>query len=126
MGDWRPSFVGQPDPGTPDNVFMELLFAAMCRNIRALPGETFVDVAGRWIAALRYAASLQPRDQPEWLRAADVTMAESFVVYSLVMRDRRGISAKQRQKHENDLALHTRAMRDARSRYDRLRESRTA
>jgi hypothetical protein len=118
--------VGQPDPGTPGDAFMELLFAAMCRNIRALPGETFVDVAGRWIAALRYAASLQPRDQPEWLRAADVTMAESFAVYSLVMRDRRGISAKQRLKHENDLVLHTRGMRDARLRYDRLRESRAA
>jgi hypothetical protein len=105
---------------------MELLFASMCQNIRALPGETFVDVAGRWIAALRCAASLQPRDQAEWLRAADVTMAESFAGYSLVMRDRQGISAKQRLKHENDLVVHTRAMRDARLRYDRLRTSRAA
>jgi hypothetical protein len=105
---------------------MERLFAAMCQNIAALPGETFVDRARRWTAALSCAASLKPGDQPEWLRAADVTMAQFFAVYSLVMRDRQGISATQRLKHGEDLAVHTKAMRDARLRYDRLRNSRAA
>jgi hypothetical protein len=122
----RPSSAEYPDPEPRDDLFMELLFGAMCRNIAALPGEAFVDRARRWTAALSCAASLKPSDQQEWLRAADVTMAQFFAVYSLVMRDRHGISATQRLKHGEDFVLHTKAMRDAWLRYDRLRNFRAA
>jgi hypothetical protein len=122
----RPSSAEHPDSGPRDDPFMELLFSAMCQNIAALPGENFVDRARRWTAALSCAASLNPVDQPEWLRAADVTMAQFLAVYSLAMRDRQGISAKQRRKHGEDFVRHTKAMRDARLRYHRLRKFRTA
>jgi hypothetical protein len=121
-----PPPVGQPDPGPQDDPFMERLLRAMCQNIPALPGETFVDEARRWVAVLKATASLKPRDQPEWLRAADVTMAQFFAVHSLLMQDFPGISAKQRLKRGQDFVLHTKAMRDARVRYDLLRTSRAA
>ena len=105
---------------------MERLLRAMCQNIPALPGETFVDEARRWVALLKATASLKPRDQPEWLRAADVTMAQFFAVHSLVMQKLPGASAKQQLKRGQDFALHTRAMLEAKVRYDRLRKSRAA
>jgi hypothetical protein len=105
---------------------MERLLRAMCQNIPAMPGETFVDEARRWVAVLKATASLKPRDQPEWLRAADVTMAQFFAVHSLVMQEFPGTSSKQRLKREQDFVLHTKAMRDARQRYDLLRKSRAA
>jgi hypothetical protein len=122
----QPSFAEQPEPESPDDLFMEQLFSAMCQNILALPGEIFVDEARRWVAALNCAASLKPRTQPEWLRAAEVTMAQFYAVYSQVMRDWPGISAKQRLSHGEDVVIHTRSMRAARLRYDLLRNSRAA
>jgi hypothetical protein len=112
-----------PDFGPPDDLFMERLFGAMCQNVPGLPGETFVDETRRWVAVLTAMASLKPRDQPEWLRAAEVAMAQSFAAYSLVMQDFPGISAKQRLKCGRDFDLHTKAMRNARQRYDLLRQS---
>jgi glutathione S-transferase len=88
--------------------------------------KNFVDRAGRRTAAVSCAASLKPLDQPEWLRAADVTMARFFAVYSLARRNREGISVKQRRKHNKDIVHHTRALRDARLRYDRMWNFRVA
>ena len=116
----RPHIVPQDDP------FMERLFAAMCRNVPALPGDTFVDEARRWIAALNCAASLKPRDQAEWLQAADVATQQFFAVYSLVMQQLETTTSKQRLKHAQNFVLHQQAMRDARHRYDLLRKSRAA
>ena len=113
-------------PEPQDDPFMERLLRAMCQNIPALPGETFVDEARRWVALLQATASLKPRDHPEWLRAADVTMAQFFTVHSLVMQKRPGTSARQQMKRGQDFALHTRAMLEAKVRYDRLRKSRAA
>jgi len=114
-------------PQTPrDDPFLETLFGAMCRNLLPLPGENFVDQAGRWMDALRFTASLKPRDSPEWLRAADVTMKQFSALYSLVMRKQKGITAKQRLRHDQDFLSHAKAMQDARLRYDPLRKSRAS
>ncbi len=101
---------------------MERLFGAMCRNLSILPGETFVEQAERWTVALRFAASLKPRDQQEWLRAADVTVKQFFAMYSLALRRRQDITAKQRHKYGQEFLLHAKALRDARLRYDLLRK----
>ena len=90
-----------------------------------LPGETFVDQARRWTDALGFAASMKPRDQQEWLQAADVTMKQFSAIHSLVLRRRRGISRQQRARHDQDFLTHAKAMQDARLRYDLLRKSRT-
>jgi hypothetical protein len=98
----------------------------MCQSLLALPGENFVDQAGRWIDALRATALLKPRDRREWLQAADVTMKQFSAVYSLVMRKQRGLTAKQRLRYNQDFLLYAKAMQDARLRYDLLRKSRTS
>ncbi|MDR3531510.1 MAG: hypothetical protein P4L90_13285 [Rhodopila sp.] len=126
MHDDLPPPAEHPDPGPRDDPFLELLFAAMCRNLFVLPGETFVDQARRWTDALNFTADLKPRDQQEWLRAADVTMKQFSAIYSLVMRKRRGISQKQRMKHGQDFLAHAKAMQDARLRYELLRNTPTA
>jgi hypothetical protein len=109
----------------PDNPFLEALFCAICKNLFVLPGETFVNQARRWADALCFTAALRPRDEQEWLQAADVTIKQYSAIYSLVMRKRRDVSAKQRAKHEQDFLEHAKAMQDARLRYDLLRQSRT-
>jgi head-tail adaptor len=108
-----------------DDPFLEVLFSAICRTLFVLPGETFVDQARRWTDALRFTAALNPRNEQEWLRAADVTIEQFSAIHSLVMRKRRDISPKQRAKHERDFLEHAKAMQDARLRYDLLRQSRT-
>lgn len=108
-----------------DDPFLEALFSAICKNLFVLPGETFVDQARRWADALHFTAALRPRDQQEWLQAADVTIEQFSAIHSLVMRKRRDISPKQRAKHEQDFLEHAKAMQDARLRYDLLRQSRT-
>ncbi len=113
-----------PDPGPQDNLFLETLFAAMCRNLFVLPGETLVDQAHRWIDALRFAASLKPRDEPEWLQAVDVTTKQFSAIHSLVMCRRKGVSQKQRLRHDQDFLINVTAMQDARLRYDLMRKSR--
>jgi hypothetical protein len=112
-----------PDFGPPDDLFMERLFGAMCQNVPGLPGENFVDEARHWVAVLTAMASLKPRDQPEWLRAAEVAMAQFFAAYSLVMQNFPGTTAKQRLKCGQDFVVHTKAVRDARQRYELLRQS---
>jgi hypothetical protein len=102
-----------------------LLFGAMCRDLFVLPGESFVDRASRWTDALGFAASLKPRDQQEWLQAADVTMQQFSAIYSLVMRKRRGIARQQRSRYDQDFLVHAKAMQDARLRYNLLWKSRT-
>lgn len=97
----------------------------MCRNLSALPGESFVGQLGRWDEALRFAASLEPRDQQEWLRAADVTVKHFFAAYILVLRDGQGITAKQRQKHDQDFVFQMKALKDARLRYNMMRKTRS-
>jgi head-tail adaptor len=108
-----------------DDPFLEALFSAICRNLFVLPGETFVDQARRWTDALHFTAALRPRNQQEWLQAADVTVEQFSAIYNLVMRKRRDISAKQRARYEQDFLTHAKAMQDARLRYDLLRQSRT-
>lgn len=110
----------------PDDPFLEALLSAICRNLFVLPGETFVDQARRWADALHFTATLQPRNEQEWLQAADVTIQQFSAIHSLVMRKRRDISAKQRARHEQDFLAHAKAMQDARLRYDLLRQARTA
>ena len=90
----------------------------MCESLFVLPGETFVDQARRWIDALYFTALLKPRDQREWLCAADVTLKQYAAVYSLVMQKRKGITAAQRQKHSRDYIDRAKAMQDARRHYD--------
>jgi head-tail adaptor len=107
-----------------DNPFLEALFSAICKTLFVLPGETFVDQVRRWTDALQFTAALRPRDQQEWLQAADVTIEQFSAIHSLVMRKRRDISAKQRARHEQDFLEHAKAMQDARLRYDLLRQSR--
>jgi hypothetical protein len=114
----------QPVP--PDDPFLESLFSAMCRDLFVLPGETFVDRARRWTDALGFAASLRPRDQQEWLQAADVTMKQFSAIHSLVLRRQRRLTRHQRARHDLDFLAHADAMQDARKRYDLLRQSRTA
>jgi hypothetical protein len=116
---------GRHYPIPPDNPFLESLFGSMCRHLFVLPGETFVDQARRWTDALGFTASLQPRDQEEWLQAADVTMKQFSAIHSLVMRKRRGISRAQRCQYDQDFLANAKAMQDARLRYDLLRKSRT-
>lgn len=105
---------------------MERLFGAMCQRLFILPGETFVDQIGRWTDALRFTGLLKPRDQQEWLRAADVTMKQFSAVHSLLMRKRKGITTRQRQKHSQDFLDRAKAMQDARLHYDLLRKSRAS
>ncbi len=103
---------------------MERLFGALCGTLFRLPGETFVDEAARWMDALTFMAALQPRDEREWLVAADVTMKQFSAAHSLLMRKRKGISARQRLQHGQDFLDRAKAMHDARLRYDLLRTSR--
>jgi head-tail adaptor len=116
---------GRRQPIPSDDPFLEALFGAMCRNLFVLPGESFVDQARRWTDALRFTAALRPRDQQEWLQAADVTIEQFSAIHCLVMRRRRDITAKQRSQHDRDFLAHAKAMHDARLRYDLLRKSRT-
>jgi hypothetical protein len=97
----------------------------MCQTLTALPGESFVDRAQRWIEGLRFTAGLQPRDQQEWLQAADITTKQFGAVYSLVMQRRKGATARQRAKFGQDYVFQIKAVHEARLRYDLLRSSRT-
>lgn len=106
-----------------DDPFLETLLGAMCRALLPLPGENFVDQAARWTDALRFTAALKPRNQREWLRAADVTMKQFSALYSLVMRKQKGITATQRQRYDRHFLAEAKAMQDARLRYDLLRKS---
>jgi head-tail adaptor len=115
----------QPKHDPQDDPFLESLFGAMCRSLFVLPGETFVNQTRRWTDALRFAASLKPRDEAEWLQAADVTMKQFFAIHSLIMRKRRGITQKQRARHDQDFLSNAKAMQDARLRYDLLWKSRS-
>ena len=123
LHDDLPPSADWPPRGLEDDPFLETLFGAMCRDLLALPGESFVDQAARWTDALRFTASLKPRDQQEWLRAADVTIKQFSAVYSLVMRKQKGITAKQRLRYDKDFLLHAKAMQNARLRYDLMRKS---
>ncbi len=114
----RPSQDPQDDP------FLESLFSAMCRNLSAVSDETFVDQVRDWLDAWHFTVSLKPRDQQEWLQAADVAMNQCFAVHSLVMREKKGTTAPQRMRHNQDFLAYAKAMRDARLRYDLLRRSR--
>ena len=108
---------------TEDDPFLEALFSAMCRNLCAVPGETFVDQVRRWLDAWHFTVSLKPRDQQEWLQAADVTMNQFFAIHSLVMRKKKGTTERQRTRHDQDFLAYAKAMQDARLRYDLLRRS---
>ncbi len=110
-------------PVPQDNPFLEHLFGAMCRNMPALPGEAFPDQAERWTDALRFAAALDPRDQTEWLRAADVTVKQFTAVYTLVLCRRPDTPEKQRQKYGRVFLRQCQVLRDARLRYDLLRKA---
>jgi hypothetical protein len=113
---------GSHRPIPRDDPFLESLFGALCRDLFVLPGETFVDRARRWTDALGFAASLNPRNQQEWLQAADVTLKQFRAIYSLVMRRRRGLTRHQRARYDQDFLAHAKAMQDARERYDLLRQ----
>jgi hypothetical protein len=115
----------RPQPGPHDDPFLESLFATMCQNLFVLPGETFVDQARRWTDALQFTAALKPRNPREWLHASDVTMKQFSAIHSLVMRKRRGLSQKQRSRHDQDFLENAKAMQDARLHYDLMRKSRT-
>jgi len=112
-------------PVPPDDPFLESLFATMCRGLFVLPGETFIDQARRWADALRFTVALKPRDEQEWVRAADVTMKQFGAIHSLVMRKRRGITAAQRSLHDQNFLARAKEMQDARLRYDLLWKSRS-
>jgi hypothetical protein len=112
----------QPIPR--DEPFLEALFGVLCRDLFVLPGETFVDQAQRWTDALGFVASLGPRDQPEWLQAADVTMKHFAAVHSLLMRKRQDVPRHRRVQHSQDFLVRAKAMQDARLRYELLRHSR--
>ena len=114
---------GQQIPS--DDPFLEALFSGICGHLFVLPGETFVDQARRWTDALRFTAALRPRNEQEWLQAADVTVEQFSAIYSLVMRKRRDISAKQRARYEQEFLDHAKAMQDARLRYDLMRQPKT-
>jgi hypothetical protein len=109
-----------------DEPFLEALFGAMCRDLFVLPGETFVEQAQRWTEALGFTTSLGPRDQQEWLHAADVTMKHFAAIHSLLMRKRRDVPRHRRVQHSQDFLIHAKAMQDARLRYELLRQSRTS
>jgi predicted component of type VI protein secretion system len=94
----------------------------MCRDLFVLPGETFVDRARRWTDALGFVVALHPRNQQEWLQAADVTMKQFSAIYSLVMRRQRGLSRLQRAGYDLDFLAHAKAMQEARERYELLRQ----
>jgi hypothetical protein len=114
----------QPIPR--DEPFLEEVFGAMCQNLFVLPGETFVDQARRWTDALGFTASLRPRDQQEWLGAADVTMKHFAAIYSLLMRKRSDIPRHRRAQHCQQFLIRAKAMHDARLRYELLRQTRTS
>jgi hypothetical protein len=111
-----------PEPAGPrDNPFLERLFAAMCRSVYVLPGETFVDQARRWMAALRAMAALDPRDEREWLLASDVAMKHLFAEHSLILSKAKGVRVKQRQRHGNEFIVKARNLHAAQLRYDLAR-----
>jgi hypothetical protein len=95
----------------------------MCQNLVTLPGEAFVYRVRRWTQALRFTAALKPRNEQEWMQAADVTTKQFCAVYSLVMRRHKSNSPKQRLKHGQDYLVHVKAIREARFRYELLRKS---
>jgi hypothetical protein len=107
-----------------DEPFLEDLFAAMCRDLFMLPGENFVDQARRWTDALGFVASLGPRNQEEWLQAADVTVKHFAAIHSLLMRKRRDVPRHRRAQYCQDFLTCAKAMQDARLRYELLRQSR--
>ncbi len=105
---------------------MERVFGALCATLFGLPGETFVDEAARWMDALTFMAALKPRNEREWLMAADITMKQVSAVHSLLMRKRKGVTATQRLQHGQDFLDRAKAMQDARLHYDLLRSSRAS
>jgi hypothetical protein len=118
-----PPPAGRPAPVPRDDPFLELLFGTMCQSLLALPGESFAARAGRWTDALRFTATLKPRNQQEWLHAADVTTQRYSALYSLVMQRREGATAKQRLKHGADFLRQVQAVHRAQRRYDLLRNT---
>ena len=97
----------------------------MCRTIAVIPGESFVGQVQRWTDALRFTVSLKPRNEQEWLQAADVTMKQFSAVHSLSMRKKKGITRQQRLRHDQEFMAHAKAMQDARLRYDLMRKTKT-
>jgi len=111
-----------PDPAEPrDDPFLERLFATMCRHIYVLKGETFVDLARRWMEALRFMAALKPRTEHEWLLASDVTMKHMFALHSLALGRAKGVTMKQRLKHGRDFIANARTLHAAQLHYDLIR-----
>ncbi len=65
--------------------------------------------------------ALKPRNEQEWLQAADVTTKQFEALHSLELYRRKGSSAKQRLAYATDFVHHAKAMQDARLRYELLR-----
>jgi len=112
----------RPDPASfQDNPFLEVLLAAVCKAIPSRRDESFVDQARRWTEALAAMTALQPNTRYQWYMAAEVARKQFAALHSLALYQRKGASAKNKQKHGLDFIELTKAMQDALLRYDLLR-----